>query len=223
MTVVVLTAASAATIWLCLYVFLYLPRVSYAQYREAMLAFSTAVELRFPSHRGLSERVSRLSVAVGVEMGLNRPRLLDLEMAATLRDVGLCSVPYALVNDRKREEWTPSEARLYERHGEVSGAMLELVPRLAHLAPIVRNHHTEFASQEPVSGVLRSQVPLEAFILSAVTAYVRRADLQGAFLARESILIQSGTVFDPRVVEALLRVLPSGRAGVVESADLVRS
>lgn len=222
-TLVVLTAASVATIWLAFYVFLYLPRMSQKQYREAMLAFSTAVELRFPSHRGLSERVSRLSVAVGIEMGLSRSRLLDLEMAATLRDIGLCSVPYAMMNERSRHDWTAAEMSAYDRHGEVSGAMLELVPRLAHLAPIVRNHHTEFATSEPVTGVLRSQIPVEAFILSAVTDYVRNADLQGTFLAREALMMQAGTTFEPRVVEALLRVLPSVRVGVAEPADLVRS
>lgn len=188
-----------------------------------MQAFSTAVELRFPAHRGLSERVSRLSVAVGQELGLGRQRLLDLEMAATLRDIGLCSIPYALMNERHPESWSAAEALSYERHGEVSAAMLELVPRLSHLAPIVRNHHIEFASGELVSGVLRSQIPLEAFILSAVTAYVRSADLQGLFLAREALIAEAGIEHEPRVVEALLRVLPSVRVGTVEPEGLVRS
>jgi len=222
-TLVVLTAASAATIWLAFYVFGYLPRISQTQYREAMQAFATAAELRFPSHRGLSVRVSRLSIAVGIEMGLNRRRLLDLEMAATLRDIGLCSVPYALLNERDRDEWTLDEAFAYDRHGEVSGSMLELVPRLSHLAQIVRNHHTEFASGEPVNGAARSQIPLEAFILGAVTAYLRSEDLQGSFLAREALMSKAGTAYEPRVVDALLRVLPSVRVGVVEPADLVRS
>jgi response regulator RpfG family c-di-GMP phosphodiesterase len=149
--------------------------------------------------------------------------MLDLEMAATLRDIGLCSVPYALMNDRDRTTWTPAEALAYDRHGEVSGAMLELVPRLAHLAPIVRNHHTDFASREPVSGVLRSQIPLEAFILGAVTAYVRCADLQGPLLARDMLKTDAGTAYEPQVVEALLRVLPSVRVGVAEAEELVRS
>lgn len=222
-TLVVLAAASSATLWLAFYVFAYLPNISQKQHREAMQAFATAVELRFPSHRGLSERVSRLSITVGIEMGLNRRRLLDLEMAATLRDIGLCSVPYALMNERDREGWTPTETAAYDRHGEVSSAMLELVPRLSHLAPIVRNHHADFASREPVSGVLRSQIPLEAFILGAVTAYLRSADLQGSFLAREALTSEAGTTYQPHVVEALLRVLPSVRVGVVEPADLVRS
>ena len=222
-TLIVLAAASVATLWLAFYVFEYLPKVSEKQYREAMQAFATAVELRFPSHRGLSVRVSRLSVAVGMEMGLTRRRLLDLEMAATLRDIGLCSVSYALMNGRNRDGWTPTEALTYDRHGEVSGAMLELVPRLSHLAPIVRNHHTKFASSEPVTGVPRSQIPLEAFILGAVTAYVRCADLQGPFLARDALMSEAGTTYQPDVVEALLRVLPSVRVGAVEAEDFVRS
>lgn len=222
-TVVVLAAASAAIAWLAFYVFWWLPLIAQRRYREAMLAFSTAVELRFPAHRGLCERVSKLSVAVGQELGLRKRRLLDLEMAATLRDIGLCAVPYAMINERNPDSWTAAESIAYERHGEVSAAMLELVPRLAHLAPIVRNHHIEFASSEPISGVLRSQIPLEAFILSAVTAYVRAADLQGMFLAREALIADAGTVHEPRVVQALLRVLPSVRVGAVDAGDLVRS
>src|SRR5665213_2924401 len=186
-TLTVLSIAALATVWLGFYVFYYLPRTMQRQLREALGAFSTAVELRFPSHRGLSARVVILSKAVGQEMGLSRGRLNDLEMAASIRDIGLCAVPYALVNERHPKAWTKEENLSYERHGEVSGAMLELVPRLAHLAPIVSNHHVDFASNDPVSGVLRSQIPLEAFILNAVTAYLWTERLQGDLLARDAL------------------------------------
>ncbi len=218
-TIVVLTVAAVTTGALALYVFYYLPRTMERHLQEALKAFSMAVELRFPSHRGLSARVLVLSRTVGLELGLDAKRLTNLEMATSLRDIGLCAIPYGLVNERHPKAWTDEEASEYERHGEVSGSMLEMVPRLAHLAPIVGNHHVAFAS----GGALRAPIPLEASILNVVTAYLWAERLQSDLLARDALITQSGTTYDPRVVDALLRVLPSVRVGVSEPASLVRS
>jgi HD-GYP domain-containing protein (c-di-GMP phosphodiesterase class II) len=220
-TLAVLVIAAATTIGLAIYIFFFLPWLMQKHLREAMSAFATAVELRFPSHRGLSARVQVLSKAVGEELNLSRRRLANLEMAASLRDIGLCALPYALVNERHPKAWTVAESDAYERHGEVSGAMLELVPGLAHLAPIVGNHHIDFSSNDSLSKDLRSHVPLEAFILNAVTAYFWAERIQGDLVSRETLVSQSGSTYDPVVVEALLRVLPSVRDGVHEPADLI--
>jgi HD-GYP domain-containing protein (c-di-GMP phosphodiesterase class II) len=219
-TILIMLGAAATTIWLIYHVCIKLPREMDEQYRESLQAFSTAVELRFPSHRGLSQRVATLSKEVGNRMGLSRKLLADLEMAARLRDVGLCAIPYKMVNDRSPHSWTAEEEHAYERHSEISGAMLELVPHLNHLAPIVRHHHVEFATDEAVSEILRSQVPLESFILNAVSAYVWTERLEGPQSARAQLRDGSGTKFEPKVVATLLQVLPSQRVGANRAPEL---
>lgn len=205
-TLGVLTAAFLATGWLVVYVRVLIPRQFEDRFRSSIQAFSTAVELRFPSHSGSTHRVVALSLAVGKRLGLNGRRLSDLEMAARLRDIGLCAIPYDLVNGRQMVSWSEAEIATYEQHPEVSGAMLELVPSLRRLAPIVRHHHADYAATLPLLNV-----PLESQILKVVTEYVWAERDTGALLAREGIRHGRGEAYAPEVVDAFLTVLTSGR------------
>ncbi len=213
--ITVLLCATAATAWLVYYVHWYLPEQLENRFSESLKAFSTAIELRFPTYAGISQRVFGLSAAVGSRMGLKTSELRDLQMAATLRDIGLCAIPYGLINGRAEEDWTAAERMTYERHPEVSGAMLELVPSLSNLAPIVRWHH---ANYEDLSSIVTqapagNDLPTEARVLKVVTEYIWLERTRGDFLARESIREGKGTVYCPLSAEALLAVLTSARAG----------
>lgn len=210
----VLLVAAAATAWLLYYVRWYLPAQLDERFRESLKAFSTAIELRFPTHAGLSNRVLGLSAGVGQAMGLRQSQLRDLQMAATLRDIGLCAIPYNLVNGRTEEEWSEAERMTYDRHPEVSGAMLEMVSSLKHLSTIVRLHHANFIS-DPADPTMPSgkRLPVEARVLKVVTQYVWLERTQGDLLARENIREGIGVVYCPLSAEALLSVLTSARVG----------
>ncbi len=211
----VLVVAGAATAWLIYYVRYFLPAQLDDRFRQSLTAFSTAIELRFPTHGGLSRRVIALSVGVGKRMGLRANQLRDLEMAATLRDIGLCAIPYGLVNGKAEEEWTEAEQMTYDRHPEVSGAMLELVPSLRQLSPIVRWHHANYDGRNPLDPTVPTgnRLPIESRILKVVTQYVWQEREQGDLIAREVIREGAGTLYCPAAAGALLAVLTSARVG----------
>lgn len=218
--IAVLAVAAAATAWLIYYVRWYLPERLDERFRESLRAFSTAVELRFPTHAGLSQRVVALSLGAGRHMGLKARQLRDLQMASTLRDIGLCAIPYSLVNDRIDGEWTEAEQMTYDRHPEVSGAMLELVPSLSHLAPVVRWHHANFDGKSPGDPTVPTgrRLPPESRILKVVTQYVWIERTHGDLLARETIREGIGSLYCPDAAEALFAVLTSARVGETQTA-----
>jgi len=218
----VLLVAAAATAWLLYYVRWYLPSQLDDRFRESLKAFSTAIELRFPSHSGLSNRVLGLSAGVGQKLGLKQAQLRDLQMAATLRDIGLCAIPYNLVNGRAEEDWSQAEQMTYDRPPQVSDAMLELVPSLRHLSPTVRLHHANFDTA-PADPTIPSgkRLPIEARVLKVVTQYVWLERTQGDLLARESIREGIGSIYCPVATEALLAVLTSAREGQSKAAAVV--
>jgi response regulator RpfG family c-di-GMP phosphodiesterase len=216
---VVIALVAVATLGLLYYVRIYLPGRLDGRFRQSLNAFSTAVELRFPSHKGLTERVVPISREVGKRLGLNAKKLNDLETAAILRDIGLCAIPYKLVNGRAVVSWSQAEWDTYDRHPEVSAAMLELVPSLREIAPIVRCHHARFDGSSGPFFPSRDALPLEARILKVVTEYVWAERNQGAVLASDELVTGSGTSYDPAVVEALRAVLTSSRG--VRSESLV--
>ena len=68
---VVVATAGVATVWLVYYTRIYLPRKLDERFRDSITAFSTAVELRFPTHVGLTRRVQALALAVGQHLKLS--------------------------------------------------------------------------------------------------------------------------------------------------------
>jgi response regulator RpfG family c-di-GMP phosphodiesterase len=192
-----------------------LPRRIEQRIRESVSAFGTAIELRFPNHCGLSDRVVMLSLAIGRRLNMSPKELRTLELACRLRDIGLCAIPYALVNKKSPLEWDAADRETYHRHAEVSGAMLELVPYLSHVAQLVRSHHLDFDGGPENPFPSRLDIPIHSRIMHAVSDFVWYSRLEGSLLARDRMKRGAGQKYDPRVVECLLQVLTSSR---VESA-----
>ncbi|HVL38821.1 MAG TPA: HD domain-containing phosphohydrolase [Fimbriimonadaceae bacterium] len=213
MTILVLVLLGLITAMLILYARVRMPRLMAERFNDSLQAFGIAVELRFPSHQGLTARVVPLSMAVGRRLGLRPQDLRNLELAARLRDIGLCAIPYRLVNGQKWNEWSDADRATYQRHQEVSAAMLEAVPSLRHLAPIVRCHHSNFDGSDGGFFPCGDAIPIEARILKAVVEYVWYERLQGALIASDRLATLEGTAFDPQVVAALRDVLTCSRVG----------
>jgi response regulator RpfG family c-di-GMP phosphodiesterase len=210
-TWIVLGGAVLATVWLVFYVVVYLPKQLDERFLESMKAFSTAIELRFPSHTGLTEEVASLAAQLGSRLGLSEIATRNLLMAARLRDIGLCAIPYSLVNGKPWHDWSQAEQSTYDRHPEVSGAMLELVPSLRHLAEVVRTHHADYDGSSDGSMLIAEQIPIEARILKVATEYTWYSREYGEGLAQQRILNARGEVYCPQVVDAFASVLTSSR------------
>lgn len=207
----VIGVALLTTVGLVLYVNVVLPGRLDQRTLQSIRAFGTAIELRFPSHRGLTVEVVSLALELGRRLKLHPAEMRDLEFAAHLRDIGLCAIPYNLVNGRDLREWSEAERITYDRHAEVGGAMLEFVPSLRHLAPIVRHHHMRHDDFPRVRDGQDFRPSLATEVLNVASAYAWLARWQGELLAKEQILRERGTVYHPAVVDAFRDVITSPR------------
>lgn len=205
----VLASAAAATLWLVVYVNILLPRNVEERFFDSMRAFSRAVELRFPGQAHLSEDVEALATKVGRELGFAKDRMRRLRTAARLQDIGLCALPYALINQRPSDQWSKAEQATYDRHPEVSGAMLDLVPSLRDLTEIVRCHHARFDGTEGCPA--GQDLPIEARVLKVCVDYAWTTRHVGELIARDRVTDGSGSVYCPVVVAALQDIILSSR------------
>lgn len=212
--------AILTTVGLLAYIAFVLPHQFEVRIRASVRAFSTAIELRFPSTLGMSAEIVPLVRDIGVRMGLGRRQLRDLEVAASLRDVGLCSVPYQIMNYKKEQDWTSEELAIYEKHAEVSGAMLDQIPALRHLANIVRYHHVPFSrvGGQPGQPVGRSLGPGPR-IIKVATEFVWNRREHGQLAALRHIESGSGSEYCPEAVVALKAVLTSSRGERLETVN----
>lgn len=215
-TVVVLVATLMATTALAIYIWIVMPRQVGAMLQESVSAFSKAIELRCPEQGGMTPEVARLADLVAEQVGLSKRERMNLQIATNLRDIGLCEIPYALLNRKGRIDWTEAERATYDRHPEVSGAMLELIPSLRHLSPIVRSHHAHFdGSADPFlpSG---DAIPVEARILAVCCDYVRETARGNPSDALIAVSHGAGSRYDPRIVRSLKMVLTSPSVAAIQ-------
>ena len=200
---IVLGMTLILTIWLGVYAVVVVPKQRRNAIDSSLEIFSTSVELRVQGYAGMSERVVDLSLQIGKMLNLRTEQLENLTDAARLRDIGLCAIPWRLLNQKSPSEWTDSERNIVGRHAEISSAMIEMIPSLQHLAETVRHHHS------PISREIATTI--ESRILHVVDEYVGRERFQGSLLARQHISDGVGNLFDPVVATALFEVLSESR------------
>lgn len=106
---------------------------------RAVQALANALDLVGVDKPGHGHRVALMAAGCAIELGWPEPRRHDLLRAALLHDCGVSSTREhrTLVNVL---HW--DDAR---RHAERGAVYLSEVPALAHLAPIVAEHHTPWS------------------------------------------------------------------------------
>jgi putative nucleotidyltransferase with HDIG domain len=172
---------------------------------------AAAIDARDPYTHGHSARVSRYSVLLGRELGLDKRELEDLQAACLFHDVGKIRTPDAILRKRgKLDDW---EYKQMKRHPEDGAAILAKAPLLHKYIPAVRHHHERFNGTGYPAGLKGDDIPLFSSIIAVVDTYdamtSNRPYRDARTLERtvDELLSCSGTQFNPDVVAAFMRTL----------------
>lgn len=189
-------------------------REQYAELQDTFLstieALATALELRGAQTEGHSQRVSLYTVAAARRLGVPGDELEQLRWGAILHDVGMISVPDAIL--LKPVELHPDEWALIKRHPEHGARLLDHIPGLGVARAIVRFHHERFDGAGYPLGLRGTAIPLGARIfavadaLDAITTDRPYRPTRTWEQARVEILQGRGSHFDPTVVDAFLEI-----------------
>jgi HD-GYP domain-containing protein (c-di-GMP phosphodiesterase class II) len=166
---------------------------------------STAIDAKDPYTCGHSERVARIAVRIGAEMGLSRGENNDLYLAGLLHDVGKIGIRDEVLF--KPGPLTPAEFAHVREHPVTGERIISNVTRLAYLRPAVRGHHERFDGTGYPDGLAGEAIILPARILAVADscdAMMSARRYRAAFVpARiEAIFAEgSGTQWDPKIVQ----------------------
>ena len=184
---------------------------SWDTYLMNLQALASALETDDPYRRGASKRTADLAVALGDEMGLAGDDLVSLRMAAILHDVGM-GLGAGSVGATDRPLSTVDRG-LVRAHPKLASDVLQQVPSLEDLVPVVRHHHERYDGEGYDTGLSGASIPLGSRILAVVDAFVamtagrpyRQALSVEAALAE--LDAAAGGQFDPVVVESFIGML----------------
>jgi HD-GYP domain-containing protein (c-di-GMP phosphodiesterase class II) len=177
-------------------------------------ALAAALEAKDSYTADHASSIAELAVEVGKEFGLDDEALRDLQYAAIFHDIGKIAIPDAILN--KPGPLTAAEFEVIKRHPIVGEQILAPVPFLEQVRRVVRHDHERWDGNGYPDGLKGRQIPIGARIVLAVDAFHAmvsdRSYRQG--MSKESARLElrsnSGTQFDPDVIDALLRVLDRG-------------
>jgi HD-GYP domain-containing protein (c-di-GMP phosphodiesterase class II) len=159
-----------------------------------------------------TREVVELSVAVTKALGLDATHQRDVEFAALLHDVGKIRIPTEIIN--KPGKLDAAEWEIIRRHTVDGESMLRQVGgTLAGVGRLVRSSHERYDGDGYPDGLVGESIPIESRIVCVCDAYnAMTTDRPYRSAMRVTEALQelrrcSGSQFDPRVVEAVQRVL----------------
>ena len=185
-----------------------------ATYLQTVRALAKVTEIGGYVEPGHSERVSRLAVAVGRELGIHEPQLLELEYAALMHDIGQLSLPDPIPGGATVLVSRQDQQRIAEHGADV----IRQAQGLGSVAEIVRRQNEPCRSAGVASGGAGGPFgpPLGSRIIKAANAFDdlvgSSLDLGRAAAAVQQLRLDTASEYDPAAVEALSRVV-SRRSG----------
>lgn len=175
-----------------------------------------------------SKGVVRLSLDVAAELGLDPAQTRNVEFGALLHDVGKIAIPNEIIN--KPGKLNEREWEIVKTHTIEGQKMLERIGGfMSEIGTIVRASHEAWDGSGYPDGLRGEEIPIEARVVSACDAfnamtttrsYRRAMRLEDAIAEVERC---SGSHFDPRVVEALLRVVQTSEQSVEDEPAVAHS
>ncbi len=183
-----------------------------------------AVDEKDPYTRGHSDRVTKYSLMIAEEMGLDPGFLEILRVSAQLHDVGKIGIEDRIL--KKPGALTPEEFEIMKTHTTRGANILRPVPQLREMLPGIELHHEALNGRGYPYGLKGEEVPLLARVIAvadtfdALTTnrpYQRAHDPVEALRIIQSL---SGKRLDPGAVAALLAVFQRGEIRIQKSLTL---
>jgi HAMP domain-containing protein len=180
-------------------------------------ALAAAIDGKDKYTRGHSERVARISVAIGRQMSLPEDELEALRISALLHDVGKIAIDDSIL--KKPAALTPEEFEIMKTHPVKGFKIMSQIPAMKDFLPGMYSHHEMVNGEGYPQGLKGHEIPLQAKIVSVADTFdamtIDRPYSKGMLLPEALTRIKElvGIRYDGAVVEALVRGCEAGEIG----------
>lgn len=186
-------------------------------------ALARAIDAKSAWTAGHSTRVAAISVAIARALGMTAAEQDRIYRGAMLHDLGKIGISAEILD--KAGPLTAAEAAAIAQHPELGERILEPLPHCADILPMVRHHHERLNGSGYPDRLAGDAIAFDARVLAVADSYdamtsdrpYRRGKL--ACDAVATLTAESGTLFDPAVVEAFLDAFRRGQIPEPTASD----
>ncbi len=178
---------------------------------DTVQALAVAIEAKDPYTKGHVQRVTQYAVALGEELGLPPGEIRTLQFGAMLHDIGKIGIRAEVLN--KPGALSEAERAHIRSHSIVGEQIIAEVDFLQEVRPCIRHHQERYDGSGYPDGLRGEGIPLLARIIAVADVFdaltTDRPYRRALPVERALDLLQeeAGRAFEPKVVEALCRML----------------
>jgi PAS domain S-box-containing protein len=182
-------------------------------YDATIEGWSRALDLRDRETEGHTQRVTELTKRLALALGIAEDDLVHIQRGALLHDIGKMGIPDSILN--KPGPLTDQEWEIMRKHPIYAYDLLSTITYLRPAIDIPYGHHEKWDGTGYPRKLAGEKIPLTARIFSVVDvwdALRSNRPYRSAWpdeKVHEYIRSQSGSHFEPKVVEAFFRLIES--------------
>jgi len=185
-----------------------------ANMRETLIALVRSLEARDRYTRDHSARVGELSATLAVDLGLDSDHVDLIRTGGLLHDIGKCGIPDAVL--LKAGRYTDQEFAIMKAHPAIGDNILSNMDTMVRERQMLRHHHERYDGFGYPDKLAGDHIPFDARIVCVADAIDAMTTHRVYRMARplsfclEQLKGNSGTQFDPQVVEAAIAAIERG-------------
>ena len=178
---------------------------------QVVAALAQAIDAKDNYTNGHSTRVAEYARMIAAEAGYSASDQAEIYMAGLLHDVGKIGVPDEVIN--KNTKLTEEEFKLIRKHPIIGNSILETIKERPKLSIGARWHHERYDGTGYPDGLVGTEIPDVARIIAVADAYDAMTSKRSYrdMLSRERVIEEikngSGTQFDPKFAEVMLKLI----------------
>jgi len=187
---------------------------SYQKLKKTMNAaidtMSKIIEVKDPYTSGHQHRVCQLAVLLAQELGLSKDKIEGIRIASLIHDIGKIGLPAEILS--KPSKLNDIEFGLIRGHSQIGYDILKSIDFSYPIARIVLQHHERLDGSGNPNNLKGDEIILEAKIIGvadvveAMSSFRPYRPALGIDAALEEIIQNKGTLYDPEVVDACLKL-----------------
>ncbi|GAC1301156.1 MAG: hypothetical protein NVSMB19_08950 [Vulcanimicrobiaceae bacterium] len=192
---------------------------------EVVSSLLSAIEARDPATCEHSRAVGMWCGRMAKQMGMPAAEQAFAALAGTLHDVGKIATPTDVL--LKPGALTDVEWESMRAHSRIGAKMLERIPSLREIAPVVRAHHERVDGSGYPDRLAGQSIPLVARIVAVADSFhamISKRPYRQAMpvaAALDELRRGIGTQWDPLATDAMLAIVQP--SGIARALNVVRA
>ena len=173
-------------------------------------AITKTVETRDPYTAGHQKKVADIAKEIARDMGLSRDIIESVNLAGQIHDLGKIAIPSEILN--KPGRINEIEFALIKTHSEMGYEIMKNIDFPWPIADIVLQHHEKIDGSGYPRGLKGDEILIQARIIAVADVLEAMASHRpyraalGIDAAFAELQKNSGTHFDPEIVESCIRI-----------------